>query len=299
MKSKLTHKFEYLLVRISVGVLARIPESIALAFGRWLGSLAWRMVKFRREQVMKSLQRAFSEKGTEELKAIGLACYRNLGSCFVEMFRIHRLSTPEMERSIIFDGRQIMNQALEKSRGVINVTFHYGNWELMGAFCARSGMPVDVIVRGQGNPYFDRYVKGLRQANGMQLIPVSRAKSEIVRSLRSGRIVSFFADQDAHQTGIFVDFLGRPASTAKGPALYAFKTGAPVVLSIMLPQDAGRWKIVFEPVPRPDSNDAEEFIREMTTYYTNRLEHYVRQAPEHWLWLHRRWKTAPAFKNRS
>lgn len=293
MKSKLIHKLEYAFVRISVGVLARIPESTALAFGRWLGSLAWRMVKFRRELVMKSLKRAFPEKGAAELKAIGLACYRNLGSCFVEMFRIHRLSTPEMERSIIFERRQVMDQALEKSRGVINVSFHYGNWELMGAFAARSGMPIDAIVRGQRNPYFDRYVKGLRKANGVHLIPVSRAKSEVVRSLRSGRIVSFFADQDAHQVGVFVDFLGRPASTPKGPALYAFKTGAPVVLSIMLPQAGGRWKIVFEPVPRPDSNNMEEFIREMTTYYTNRLEYYVRQAPEHWFWPHRRWKTEP------
>ena len=127
----------------------------------------------------------------------------------------------------------------------------------------------------------------------MRLIPVNRAKTEVVRSLRSGRIVSFLADQDAHRVGVFVDFMDRPASTPKGPALYAFKTGAPVVLSIMLPQAGGRWKIVFESVPRPDSNNMEEFIREMTACYTSRLEYYVRQAPEHWFWPHRRWKTEP------
>jgi KDO2-lipid IV(A) lauroyltransferase len=293
LKKKFAHKLEYALVRISAGVLARVPESAALAIGRLFGSLAWRVVRFRRSLVLESLRRAFPEKGTEELAALGLACYRNLGSCFVEMFRIHRLSTPEMERRIFFERRRIMDQALEQGRGVINVTFHYGNWELMGAFAARSGMPLDVIVRGQQNPYFDRYVKNLRLANGMRLIPVNRAKTEVARSLRSGRIVSFLADQDAHRVGVFIDFLGRPASTPKGPALYAFKTGAPVVLSIMLPQAGGRWKIVFEPVPRPDSSNMEEFIREMTACYTNRLEYYVRQTPEHWFWPHRRWKTEP------
>jgi KDO2-lipid IV(A) lauroyltransferase len=277
-----------------VGLLARVPEPAALAFGRFLGSLAWRVVKFRCKLVLASLRRAFPEKGTEELAALGLACYRNLGGCFVEMFRIHRLSTREMERRIFFERRQVMDQALEQGRGVINVTFHYGNWELMGAFAARSGMPLDVIARGQQNPYFDRYVKNLRRASGMRLISVNRAKAEIVRSLRSGRIVSFLADQDAHRVGVFVDFLGRPASTVKGPALYAFKTGAPVVLSVMLPQSAsGRWKIVFEPVPRPDTNELEEFIREMTAHFTSRLEYYIRQAPEHWFWPHRRWKTGP------
>jgi len=293
LESKFRHKFEYALVRMAVAVLARLPVSAALAFGRFLGSVAWQVVGLRRRLVMESLQRAFPEKKTEQLNASGLACYRNLGSCFVEMFRIYRLSTPQMQRRVTFQDRRIMDRALEQGRGVINVTFHYGNWELMGAFAARCGMPLDVIARGQQNPYFDRYIERLRSSNGMRMIPTGVAKKEVVRSLRRGRIVCFLADQDAHRVGVFVDFLGRPASTPKGPALYAFKTGAPVVLSIMLPQGDAGWKIVFEPVPRPESDNLEEFIAEMTAYYTNRLEYYVRQAPEHWFWPHRRWKTEP------
>ena len=262
-----------------------------MALGQALGWFAWRVVGFRRSLVLEGLARAFPQKTPAELDSIGLACYRNLGRCFVEMFRIHRMSTSLMQRRIRIEGREILDEALAQGRGVINVTFHYGNWELMGAYVARLGYPLDVIARGQKNRFFNRYVNRIRRANGMQLIPVSDSPKTVVASLRRGRIVSFLADQDAHQVGVFVDFLGRAASTPRGPALYAFKTGAPVVLSFMVPQASGGWKIVFERIERPRTDDREKFIQEMTANYTSRLEEYIRRAPEHWFWPHRRWKT--------
>jgi len=293
MKKALLKRLEYALARLAIGLLVRLPLGTALGVGQGLGWLAWSVARLRRAQVLDSLQRSFPQKGKAALEALGRRCYLNLGRYFVEMFWMQRLSTAEQGQRISFEGREIMEEALGAGLGVVNVTFHYGNFEVMGAYAARTGLPLEVISRPQSNPYFERWLKKLRYSSGMGLIPVNASARTVIEALRSGRIVSFLSDQDAHHVGVFVDFLGRPASTAKGPALFSFKTGAPVVFSIMVPQEDGKWKIIFERVPRPETEDRDSFIREMTAWYTSRLADYIYQAPEHWFWPHRRWKTAP------
>ncbi|OGF99176.1 MAG: hypothetical protein A2Z86_04480 [Candidatus Glassbacteria bacterium GWA2_58_10] len=293
MKKVLLKRMEYALARLALGILVRLPLGTSLGVGRGLGWLAWSVVRLRRAQVLENLQRSFPQKGEAALEALGRRCYRCLGQYFVEMFWLQRLSTEEQGRWISFEGWEIMEEALGGGMGVINVTFHYGNFEVMGAYAARTGLPLEVISRPQTNPYFERWLRKLRTSSGMGLIPVNASARTVIEVLRSGRIVSFLSDQDAHHVGVFVDFLNQPASTAKGPALFAFKTGAPVVLSIMVPQEDGKWKIIFERVPRPETKDKDIFIREMTAWYTSRLEDYIHQAPEHWFWPHRRWKTRP------
>ncbi|HLA41291.1 MAG TPA: lysophospholipid acyltransferase family protein [Candidatus Glassbacteria bacterium] len=290
---KARHLVEYAAARCAIFLLDRLPLAAARALGRLLGRLAWKVVRVRRRQTLENLNRSFPDLSAGRLHEIGRRCYCNLGAYFIECFRIHRLSDRELAELVTFERREVLDQALAQGRGVVNVTFHYGNWELMGARAAREGWPLEVIARSQTNPLFDAYVNRLRQANGMRLVNVRAPSREIFRLLRAGRIVTFLADQDAHRVGVFVDFLGRPASTPVGPALFAFKAGSPLVLSIMVPGGADRWKVVFEPVPRPQTSDRAGFVREVTAYYTARLEEYVRRAPEYWFWPHRRWKTRP------
>jgi len=293
LKKVVLHPLEYLIFRAVAALVGICPERLARLAGRFLGAVAWGALGIRRKQVLESLRLSFPEKSRAELKETGSRCYRNLGEYFVEMFRINRLSTEWMERRIAIEGREILDSALAEGRGVINVAFHYGDWELMGAFAARLGYPLVAIVRAQSNRFFERYISEMRRASGMNLIQVEKSPGLVRRALRQGSIVSFLADQDSHHQGIFVDFLGRPASTPRGPALFAHKTGAPVVISMMLPEGHGRWRLVFERVPRPDTEDREEFVRRVTRYYTDRLARQVRVAPEHWFWPHRRWKTRP------
>ena len=299
LKQMLWHPLEYGLFRMVVGLAGICPHKLARRSGRVLGALAWNILGIRRKQVLESLSMAFPEKSRTDLKKIGTSCYRNLGEYFVEMFRIQHLTTAWMERHIHFEAREILDSALGEGRGVINVAFHYGNWELMGAFAARLGYPLVVIVRAQTNRFFQRYISALRRADGMELIQVESSPGLVGRALRRGHIVSFLADQDSHEQGVFVDFLGRPASTPRGPALFAHKTGAPVVISMMLPDGQGRWKLMFERVPRPEVADREEFVYRMTKYFTDRLAERVREAPEHWFWPHRRWKTSVPFREPS
>lgn len=290
---KISHLLEYAAARTAIAALRAVPQRGALAFGGWLGGLAWERFGLRRAEVLRELTISFPELGESELVSLGQRCYVNLGRTFVEMFLAPALPTGRMTAMIEMEGRAVLDTALAEGRGVVNVTFHYGDWELMGAYTARLGYPLDVIARGQKNPWFHRYVTRMRAASGMRLIPVTQAPRAVPRALRQGRIVSFLADQDAHADGEFVQFLGRPASTPKGPALYAFRYGCPVVFTLMLPLEDGRWRVHFERAPRPETEDREQFVRELTDWYTRRLEDFVRSRPEHWFWPHRRWKTRP------
>jgi Kdo2-lipid IVA lauroyltransferase/acyltransferase len=292
-KTTIIHPLEYGLFRLVVFLVWICPEKTARWLGRVLGAVAWNVFGLRRNEVLESMSRAFPEKSEESLEQLGAGCYRNLGEYFVEMFRIHRMSTAWMERHISLEGREVMDSALAEGKGVINVGFHYGDWELSGAYFGRLGYPLDVIARKQSNRFFQRYVTAMREASGWRMLLVESSPKKIGRALRNGRIVVFQVDQDSHHQGVFVDFLGRPASTPKGPALFAHKTGAPVVLSLMLPQGEGKWKLLFERVPRPETTDRDEFVLQMTRSFTHRLAEQVRAHPEPWFWPHRRWKTKP------
>ncbi|MEA1996436.1 MAG: lysophospholipid acyltransferase family protein [Gemmatimonadota bacterium] len=294
LSKRLRHLFEYGLFRVLIFVLGIMPHRLALAAGKALGSIVWRVVGYRKSVMCKNMGLAFPQEKPAEIERTALACYRNLGRIFFEYSRIMRLSDSWMARNIHVHGQDLLDKAVESGRGAIIVSFHYGNWELMGACIGRLGYPLDVTSRVQTNQPFNDYITRIRQANGITLLPLTgSAHKRILNSLKQGRFVGFLADQDAGRGGVFVDFLGRPASTPKGPALYSFLTGVPVVMGFMPPRDGGGWEIVFEEVPRPDTKNREDFIREMTAYYTARLEEYVRQSPENWFWLHRRWKTQP------
>lgn len=293
ISKKISHPVEYALVRLVSFIFEILPQRMAENAGMTLGRFVWRVGAMRKGTVLDSLRSAFPDHAEEKVQQIAEQCFANIGGYFATMFRIRKISDSWMKNNISIENQEIMDSALAEGKGVIAVTFHYGNWELLGAFVARLGYPLDVIARGQKNPYFHRWVTKMRESSGMRAISVTESPKKIGRSLRDGRIVTFLSDQDSHEHGVFVDFLGRPASTPKGPALYALKTGAPVIITLMLPQENRRWKIKFERLEPPSTENSAEFVYQLTQRLTDRLAVEVRKDPSHWFWPHRRWKTSP------
>ena len=137
-----------------------------------------------------------------------------------------------------------------------------------------------------------------RERSGLTAIPADRGVRRVYESLRAGRWVALLADQDARRHGVFVPFLGRPASTALGPARIALATGAPILMGFVTREPDGRMVLEVEPplaIPDPGAPDA---ALRLTALHTARLEAQVRARPEMWFWLHRRWKTAPPAESR-
>jgi KDO2-lipid IV(A) lauroyltransferase len=141
----------------------------------------------------------------------------------------------------------------------------------------------------------DADLVAVRKRLGVGVIERKRAPKEVLRSLRKGRAVGILGDQNVRRGGVFVEFFGKLASTPRGAALFALRTGSPVFLGMArsLPGSPQRYEAVFEPVEFTPTGQTEEDILRFTEKYARLLEERIRGAPEQYFWQHRRWKTRP------
>lgn len=315
------HRLEYVAFRSVTGAFGAAPEGWADRGGAGLGWLAARVGKPRWGVVSNQLERAFPEADGRWRDDVGQRCYAHLGAEAVAMLRLARLDRRKVRERTRLIGREILEEAAEAGRGILLVTAHFGNWELAGASITARGFPLDVVAARQRNLLFDRRVNLSRERLGMRVIPRGEARQGVLESLRAGRFVGILGDQDARRAGIFVDFFGRPAATARGPALLALRAGAPFATTfcIRLPGRRPRYEVRIERLSLratgggaaalgdggtaegtrgldgragPSGNLAAR-VAALTQAHTSRLEALVRRHPEQYFWLHRRWKTPP------
>ncbi len=289
---KASHALEALLVRALVAGARALPPSSARAAGEQLGRLA-HAAGLRRAVAEGNLRRAFPEWPAARRAAVLAAHYRALGRVCAEYVRLPELvHAPEGEVVAEVRGLEHLEQAREAGRGAILLTGHFGNFELVGAWLGRMH-PVDFVVKPLSNPGVEALLARARQRAGVGQIPLGAGMRRSFEALRANRWVALLADQDARRQGIFVPFLGSPASTPAGPAELALRTGAPIIMGFALPCPDGRYFLEVDPplgVPDPRAPDA---VLRLTAAHVARLEARVRERPELWFWLHRRWKTAP------
>jgi Kdo2-lipid IVA lauroyltransferase/acyltransferase len=189
---------------------------------------------------------------------------------------------------------QIARAALARGTGLVVMAGHLGNWELGAASMAARGYPVAVIAKRAANPLFYRRILAARRRLGVEVIDFQDAARPTLRALRHGKIVAFATDQHAGRAGVWVPFFGRLASTYRGAALMALRTGAPTFLSIPLRMADGTYELRLEPIDSRGSGDTEADVVRVMTEYSRMLERAVRQNPTQYLWHHRRWRTPPA-----
>lgn len=178
----------------------------------------------------------------------------------------------------------------QRGNGVVIVAGHLGNWEIGAAMIAARDYPIDIIAKRAANPLFYSRILSARERLGVGVIDFKVASRHALRALRRGRVVAFAADQHAGRAGLQVPFFGREASTYRGPALMALRTGAPMYLSVPLRTSEGTYELTLEPIDTTPTGDMEQDVMRVTVEYSKRLEEAVRRAPEQYLWHHRRWR---------
>jgi len=295
MTSRPRQWFDFLLL-YGLFLLARpLPRRFLLAVGRGLGSLTWHVFGYRREVVLDNLRHAFgSEQDEAGLQRLALRFYRNLGMTLMEFLVFPRLRRRDFLELVEVEGARHIQAVAREGRGGLFVTGHYGNWELLAARAAAAGFKVTAAAKTQSNPMVDRIQNDIRRRAGVGILRTDSGVKAMLKAIRRGEMIALVADQDAGSEGFFVDFLGRPASFFKGPALFAYRTGVPLVTVFIQRLPDLRHRIVFEPPVRVDPSwDEETAVRELTRHHAARLEAAVRRAPEQYFWVHRRWKTQP------
>ncbi len=297
-RATLEDRLEYAALAPVVLLLRLLPAGAALRLAALLGRLAFGVVGFRRGVVMDNLRaRLRAEDGgpldEAVLARIGSGCYAGFAMSMAEFARLPLVTPAYVKENIEVEGAEHLDRALRDGRGAVLVTGHYGSWELMGCVLVMMGYPITFAVGVQRNPLVQNLMNDLRRNAGIDIVQATSVLS-LAKRVKSNKFVAMLSDQDAGPKGVFVDFLGAPASTPPGPARLALMTGAPLITGFITRSNTTRHLIRLEAPILPDGGAArEEAVRRITQEYTATLESYVRARPDHWLWGHRRWKTEP------
>ena len=309
----------FLVVRSLVCVVQMVPPRLAYAVADFLGWVVYTFVKSRRRIALENVRAAFPELAADPIAADRLVrgMFGHLLRVLVELMLLPRKFhiTNWRKHLVLSHGVRTLPAMLDR-RAALVVTGHFGNWEMAGFALGLFGFRTYAIARVLDNPYLEKYALKFRQGTGQTIIAKNDDFARLTDALKAGGKVATLADQDAGPRGVFVDFFGRPASTHKAVALMAIEfdavmvvIGVPRVRRGDYPQrpdfDPGHpLAPLFYAVEVADVIDPREYadnpnaVKAITARYTSALEKLIREYPEQYFWLHRRWKHQPKAKGK-
>ena len=292
---KIRTNLVYVLARMVIGLFSVLPLRSAIDLGRAFGRLGFWFPKLRRTGE-RNLRLAFPELSGEERRKLLQGCFENLGR-LLGVFSHFEKETHDAWRKIIdCEGLEQLAATRAEGRGIILFTGHVGAWELTSFALSLFDQPLSFLVRRIDNPKIEQLVDRFRTSRGNRTIDKMFAAREMLQLLKPGGTLGILVDLNTlDREAVFVNFFGMKAATTFLVAKLALRTGAAVV-PIFAPWDNSRNKFVVkieEPLSFEKSDNEEENIVALTQALTTVVENFVRQYPEQWLWIHRRWKTRP------
>jgi KDO2-lipid IV(A) lauroyltransferase len=279
-------------VRAIVGVL---PDRLVRAWGSALGLTAYALDRPHRRVALANLAECFPNRSDAERRAIARQTFRHFGHLLLELLRFSTLDRETRAGLVEIEGADRVRHAYAKGKGVLFFTGHFGYWELHAIHHGWAFEPIGVLARALDNPRLNTLLEQIRGVTGNHCIYRQGAVRRVLKTLHDGHGVAMLIDQHMHSPdAIWVNFFERPAATTSTLAALALRTGSPVIPVFALPLPGGRYKFVYEAPVEPPAAEGPEAVQDFTQRCTDVLEMYVRRHPELWLWMHRRWRDAPA-----
>lgn len=289
-------KFATLFSSIVGWIWSFLPYKLNLYFGKVLAFLWIDLFQIRKDIIYSNLDTVFPDKTFAEKKKIARSSMQNLGRSFFDAFKIPSVDLPWIEKNVLFDGLENYEKAMAQGKGILFLTLHLGSGDLGAAVLAKRLKPIYIISKRFRNQFMDTAWFALRGASKTQFIDAHGKKNafEILGALKKNFGVVFVLDQFMGKPfGVLTSFFGKQTGTAYGLALFAKKTQAPVVPIYTHWGKDGMLNISFG--ERIDlspfvSDDDETYKRNVTNRFNREIEKIILQHPEHWMWVHRRWK---------
>jgi KDO2-lipid IV(A) lauroyltransferase len=292
----------YQLTLFGLFLAGKLEISTGLWLGARLGRIIFYLLPRERSKSLTGLQLAFPEKTEGERYQIAKKSFENLGKCFFEFIYYSQRPRQSLDDIVEVEGLEHFDEALAQGKGVISITAHIGNWELMGMYLIRKGYPVTVLAREVNNEGINRLMMEIHQKNGMATILRKKdwgTLKRIIQVLYDNHMLGMLIDQDARVPAVFVDFFGKPARTPSGPVSMALSTGAKIVTGFIVRKPDDRHRIIIKPVPIKKVGTRSENVLHNTWVLTEMAEQLIRQYPDQWVWMHRRWRRQPKENERS
>lgn len=283
------------LVRFTVWTMAHLPRGVASTLGAGAGRLFYQLERYRRPLCLSNLSLAFPDKSAAERLAILKASYIHLGRCGADFCRFTRLNKEDLLGKFIVpdaDAFDVTRAAFAEGNGVIGVASHIGFWELSGFASNVLGFEKIVSVsRKLPIPRLEEYLTRVRERLGNQIVSQDGALRPILRALKENRSAGILTDLHAGREHPWIPFFGREASTFDTCAKLHLKTGAPLLRVVMFRRPDGRYRWSVKRIePGPLIGSEEEKVRHILTAMNRSLEDAIREHPEQWVWMNKRWR---------
>lgn len=283
--------FFYFILSIPFAIL---PLLLTKKLGEILGLSVFFLWSSRRKIALENIRKSLSLQAiitSRPPETIIKDTFKNMGRSLAEVIKIYYGFGKKIFEYVEIKGVENLHKARSKGKGIIFLTGHCGNWELLSLTASVKLYPVTIIARQINNPYVNKFVERMRQRYGNKIIYKKDAIRPIIKLLKNNGIVGILMDQAViSDEGYVIDFLGRGAWTTKTPAIIARKTGAAALPVFIHRTKRGHRIRIYPEIVLSQTQDLESAIIQDTKQFSGYIEKYIREHPDEWLWIHRRWK---------
>lgn len=290
---------EYAAARLALALLGLLPRGTAIRVATWILLIVPKVVPKLRDTGLRNLEIAFPEKSLAERDAILRGTFENLGRVLGDLSQFSKYTRERLAELIDFnldDETKGLYEMQKKGRGFLITTGHLGNWEMLVLGFAALYEPISYLARPLDNPKLDDMLNARRTIFGNTPINKKNSARLAIKILSEGGILGILSDVNAQKKeGVFVPFFGVPTCTSSGAALMAIRSNALIYPTFCVwDKNTGRYKFVHGSLLTPaDSGDRKQDIVDTTAAFTAEIEKIIREYPDQWMWIHRRWKTRP------
>jgi KDO2-lipid IV(A) lauroyltransferase len=260
----------------------------------------WKHYKRGRKRSKDNLRLSFPDKGERWIEKTGRKSFEHIVMLVIDMMFTPRLVKRDDWRKYCRCGNiETAKWMMQGGQGMLLLTAHYGNFEIMGYLLGEFGFNIYSIARPLDNKFISNYLFGIRERAGQKVLDKKGASEQMTKLAEEHASLGFIADQDAGKKGVFVDFFGRKASTYKSIGLMAMKYNMPIgIARAARVDDRFFFDIEITRLIMPDEwGKQDDPLRWITQEYTKAIEDFVREDPTQYWWLHRRWKHRPRTKS--
>jgi len=273
-----------------------LPRAAVVGLARFIGNMGFRFSDKLKRVGLANLDIAFGDEMSREEKEMLLRkCYQHFALLVLDIIWFAFFSKRRLEKWFKWDPS---TEVMFEDEAQLELTAHYGNWETLGQSFALRGAPVFSVAAPLKNASANKVFIWLRQRTGQVIIPQQGAARKLMQGLRKRHKLAVLLDQNTRPRdgGIFVDVMGLSAAVSSAPAALAVKTNANVVTVLAVPDENGRYTVTVYDTMRAN-HEEEDPVRELTQRMTNSVVKVVRDTPQYWCWMYKRWKLIPEGAN--
>lgn len=281
---------EYYATKIFGMFLCLLPSWLRLRIGKAMGALAFPFVpRWRKLMAIDNVMQCLCVERLEAEQIVKDSIKR-FGTMFVNVLCFSKLTKDTLHKTVTLEGEEYLQQAISKNKGVVSITAHFGNWELLSHTIATLGYPVASVAKKQNNVIMDSLINEYRTISGAH-VTYKTSVMEMVHMLSDGYCLGLLMDQDGGHDGVEVEFLGRKSSVPRGPAILARVKECPVVPLLIFDHPDGTYTVrIYPEIPMLKTKNKHEDTLTNTRAMMKFFEEKIHQSPEMWFWLHNRWK---------